>query len=459
MSRSIVTAGFGLAVLTGLSVLPAAALAQSWDNVAHPGGTLPGSPAISLVKVAEGFNDPVAVVSARDGSGRLFVVERVGRVKILKAGKTLPEPFLDLTGAALPLGGEVQTQFIEQGLYSIAFHPNFKQNGYVYVHYASLPFNGDGYIVRFKVSAKNPDKVDPESARVIYVIDQPWYNHNGGQLVFGPDGYLYIGSGDGGWEGDPLGAGQDLTTNLGKLLRIDVNTEGNPPYKIPETNPLVWKPQLMALFGVTDQTFATLHPTAKPEIWAYGVRNPWSFHFDSRTGDLYVSDVGQSELEAIYFQPSTSKGGENYGWKSRFGTACFPMGSKDCPPRFGTPPAAEYSHKEFGCALMSFGIYRGTQYAKLDGVYFTGDWCTGRVFGLKKDAAGKWQFQALANTGLNFQGGGQDENGDVYAVNCHCFYTTDKGATGNPPGEVYKIVQSDMVPAGAAVAPNKGTGN
>lgn len=445
-----------LAVSLFLCCSATAVAAQSWDNVAQPGGRLPGAPAISLLKVAEGFNDPVGVVSARDGSGRLFVIERVGRVKIVKDGKVNPVPFLDITGAALPLGGEVQHQFIEQGLYSIAFHPNFKQNGYVYAHYASLPFNGAGYIVRYTVSKNTPDKINPETARVIYVINQPWYNHNGGQLAFGPDGYLYIGSGDGGWEGDPLNAGQDLATNLGKILRIDVNVEGNPPYRIPETNPLVWKPQLMALFGVTDQTFATLHPTAKPEIWAYGVRNPWSFHFDTRTGDLYIADVGQSEVEAVYYQPASSKGGENYGWKYRFGTKCFPMGSTDCP-RIGTPPAAEYSHKEIGCAVMGFGIYRGAAYAKLDGIYFVGDWCTGRVLGLKKDPAGKWQFQVLANTGLNWQGGGVDENGDVYAVHCNCFYTTDKGATGNPPGGIYKIVPSDAVPAGAAVAPNKGT--
>ena len=444
-----------LAAVSLIALGASTASAQSWDNVAMAAPAGKDAPAISLVKIAEGFNDPVGVVSARDGSGRLFVLERAGRVKIIKGGKTLPEPFLDLTGAALPLGGEVQDQFIEQGLYSLAFHPKFKENGFFYVHYASLPFNGAGFIVRFKVSAKNPDKADPESARVIYVINQPYYNHNGGQIAFGPDGYLYIGSGDGGWEGDPLGAGQDLTTNLGKILRIDVNTEGNPPYKIPETNPLVWKPQLMALFGVTDQTFSQLHPTAKPEIWAYGVRNPWSFHFDSKTGDLYIADVGQSELEAIYFQSASSKGGENYGWKYRFGTACFPMGTTDCP-KFGTAPAAEYTHKAVGCAIMSFGIYRGTQYPELDGMYFTGDWCTGRVLGLKKDGNGKWQYTVLANTGLNWQGGGQDENGDVYAVHCNCFYTTDKGALNNPPGGVYKIVPTKSVPAGAVVAPNKG---
>ena len=267
------------------------------------------------------------------------MVERVGRIKVVKDGKVQAEPFLDLTGATRPLGGEVQTQFIEQGLYSVAFHPNFKANGYFYVHYASLPFNGDGFIVRF--TAKDGVKADPESAKVIYIIDQPWYNHNGGQIAFGPDGMLYIGSGDGGWEGDPLDAGQRLDTDLGKILRIDVNVPETQiqAYNIPQDNPFIWRPQLMALFGVTDKTFASLHPTAKPEIWAYGVRNPWMFSFDNKTGDLYIADVGQSEMEAIYYQPRSSKGGENYGWKDRFGTKCFPMDTTGCA-KVGAPPAA-----------------------------------------------------------------------------------------------------------------------
>ncbi len=427
--------------------------AQQWDNVGALGGALPSKPVVQMVKIAEGFNDPVSVSAPNDGSGRLFVVERVGRIKVVKDGKVQAEPFLDLTGATRPLGGEVQTQFIEQGLYSVAFHPNFKANGYFYVHYASLPFNGDGFIVRF--TAKG-DKADPESAKVIYIIDQPWYNHNGGQIAFGPDGMLYIGSGDGGWEGDPLDAGQRLDTDLGKILRIDVNVPDNQnqPYNVPQDNPFNWRPQLIAHFGVSDKTYASLHPTAKPEIWAYGVRNPWMFSFDSKTGDLYIADVGQSEMEAIYYQPRSSKGGENYGWKDRFGTKCFPMGTTDCA-KVGVPPAAEYSHKAGGCAVMGFGVSRSATQPKLDGLYFAGDWCTGKVFALGKDNQGKWQLQEMATYGFNWTGGGQDEKGNVYAVNCHCQYTTDKGALGNPPGELYQVVQADLVPAGAAVAPKK----
>ena len=234
------------------------------------------------------------------------------------------------------------------------------------------------------------DKADPESAKVIYIIDQPWYNHNGGQIAFGPDGMLYIGSGDGGWEGDPLDAGQRLDTDLGKILRIDVNVPETQiqAYNVPQDNPFIWRPQLMALFGVTDKTFASLHPTAKPEIWAYGVRNPWMFSFDNKTGDLYIADVGQSEMEAIYFQPRSSKGGENYGWKDRFGTKCFPMDTTGCA-KVGAPPAAEYSHKAGGCAVMGFGVSRSAQQPKLDGLYFAGDWCTGKVFGARQGQPGQ----------------------------------------------------------------------
>lgn len=423
-----------------------------WNNVARPGGKLPGNPSIALVRVADGFNDPTAVASARDGSGRLFVAERAGRIKVVAAdGKVLPEPFLDLTGKALPLGGDVQHQFLEQGLYSIAFHPNFKQNGYFYVHYASLPFGGDGFIVRFTTS-KDVNKADPESAKVIMHLERPYYNHNGGMIAFGPDGYLYIGSGDGGWEGDPLNAGQDLSTTLGKMLRIDVNTENAQGYVIPATNPLVSKPQLMALFGVTDDDFYKIKKNHRPEIWAWGVRNPWTFQFDTKTGDLYVADVGQSEMEPIYFQPASSKGGENYGWNYRMGTKCFPKGSTACP-QIGVPPAGEYDHSQ-GCAIMGFGVDR-SNYAALNGTYLVGDWCSGKVFGLGRNSDGKWIMQDLATTGLNFTGGNVGEDGTAYAVNCTCFYTTDKGADNNPPGSLWKIVDASKVSSGAVLAPNK----
>src|SRR5918999_2966159 len=214
------------AVMVLALALPAGAaeVPSSVDQVAQPGGTLPGDPKIALIKVADGFNDPINVANAADGSGRLFVTERVGRVRVVaQDGTVAAEPFLDLT-TINPLGNDVQTGFVEQGLYSIAFHPDFQENGYFYVHYSSLPFNGDGVIVRFQVDPASPDVMTPErtneTARVIMRIEQPYYNHNGGQLAFGPDGYLYIGSGDGGWGGDPLQAGSDLSTWLGQILRV-----------------------------------------------------------------------------------------------------------------------------------------------------------------------------------------------------------------------------------------------
>ncbi|MBL28062.1 MAG: hypothetical protein CMM50_11005 [Rhodospirillaceae bacterium] len=420
---------------------------ESADQVAQLGGTLPGNPDIELVKVVDGLHDPTDVTSAGDGSGRLFVTERVGRVKVVKDGELLDKPFLDLT-TMNPLGSFVQTQFMEQGLYSVAFHPDFAENGHFFVHYASLPFNGDGMIVRFTVSDDDPDVADPESAKVVMQIDQPYYNHNGGEIGFGPDGYLYIGSGDGGWEGDPLEAGQDLSTWLGKILRIDVDTEDG-PYTVPADNPFVEKQQLMRLFGITEDVFADIHTRAKAEIWAYGLRNPYQFSFDRETGDLYIAEVGQNHWEEIDFQPASSEGGENYGWDFNMGTHCFPIDEESCPT-VGTLPIAEYPHDEGGCSVIGFGV---ANYAGMNGVYLFGDWCTGRVWGTGWDQeAGRWQMQELAQASLNFTGGGYGDDGAVYAVNCDCFYTTDKGAMENPPGALWKIVAADSVPEGATTA-------
>src|SRR5438876_6293857 len=230
------------------------------DRVARPGGTIPGAPKLALVKIADGFRDPVGVTAANDGTGRIFVVERIGRVRVVgKDGKVEPEPFLDLTNFN-PLGTDVQTGFVEQGLWSIALHPKFKQNGYVYVHYASLPFNGASIIARITVDPKSPNQVTAEqltkTVKVLMNIPQPYYNHYGGMIAFGPDGKLYIGKGDAGWEGDPLNAGQNLTVLWGKLLRIDVDTaDDEVAYTIPKDNPFAKadRPQLMSLFGITEQ--------------------------------------------------------------------------------------------------------------------------------------------------------------------------------------------------------------
>ncbi len=457
------------------AALIAVALAQSSrpvapanvNEVARPGGRLPGGPKIALVKVADGFYDPTNVANANDGSGRIFVCERVGRVRLVrKDGTVQKEPFLDLTNIN-PLGSDVQTGFVEQGLYSIAFHPRFKQNGYFYVHYASLPFNGDGVIVRFQVDPASPNMLTPErtkqTAKVLMRIEQPYYNHNGGQIEFGPDGYLYIASGDGGWEGDPQETGQNLDTWLGKMLRIDVNVEDDRvAYKIPPTNPFAHaaSERLMSLFGVSEHDFSKIKTKSKPEIWAFGLRNPYEFSFDRRTGDMYIADVGQNHWEEIHFQPASSKGGENYGWPRVNGTKCFPMtGPDDKCPMVGVPPAAEYPHENpypgapplkdgWGCSIEGLGV---ANYGGMNGVYLVGDWCSGRVFGLGWDGR-KWQLEEMMQTNLQFTAGGYDEDGNVLAVNCNCFYTADKGPMANPPGALWRVVAASAVPRGAETA-------
>jgi len=257
---------------------------------------------------------------------------------------------------------------------------------------------------------------------------------------------LYIGMGDGGSAGDPRKNAQNLGSLLGKLLRIDVTSkpEDGQKYVIPKDNPFV-------------KTNG-----AKPEIWAYGLRNPYEFAFDRATGDLWISDVGQNHWEEINWQPANSKGGENYGWKHNQGSKCHPMtGPNDKCPIVGVLPVAEYPHQEpypgaqklkddWGCSVQGFGV---ANYGGMNGVYVTGDWCSGRVFGTGWDAgASKWQMQELLHTTLQFTAGGTDEDGSVLAVNCHCFYLEDKGPTANKPGSLWRLMPADKVPAGAEVA-------
>ena len=459
----------GVALLALMGPVQGQEFPQSRDEVARPGGTLPGNPEIALVKIADGFNDPVNVTSANDGTGRIFVVERVGRIKIVsQEGEVNEEPFLDLT-AVNPLGNIVQHQFVEQGLYSVAFHPNFQENGFIYVHYASLPFNGDGMIARITVDPASPDVISPErvneTMKIIMRIPQPYYNHNGGDIMFGPDGYLYITSGDGGWEGDVLLAGQDLTTWLGKILRVDVDVpeEDLQPYRIPDDNPFqgAVAEREMVLFGLTEEDFSRIRPIAKPEIWHYGVRNPYKIAFDPENGNLWISDVGQNHWEVINWQPA-GEGGINFGWPTRAGSQCHPTTGPDqeCPI-LGALPVAEYPHEQpypgaeainegTGCAVMGLGVAR---YGGMDGVFLTGDWCSGRVFGTGWDPeANNWVIQELLQTDLQFTAGGLDEDGTVLAVNCNCFYLSDVGPLENPPGSLWRVVAADEVPEGAETA-------
>ncbi len=466
--RALTAVAVVAAACVGMGTAYAQEVPKTPAEVAQPGGQIAGAPKLALVKVADGFHDPVGVTAANDGSGRIFVVERVGRVRIVdKDGKVLPDPFIDLTNFN-PLGSDVQTGFVEQGLWSIAFHPKFKENGYVYVHYASLPFNGASMILRVTVDPKSPNKVTAdqlkETGKVIMNIPQPYYNHYGGGMTFGPDGKLYIGKGDAGWEGDPLDAGQNLDVLWGKMLRIDVDTDADTAYAIPKDNPFAKadKPQLMSLFGINEQGFAKNKIGSRPEIWAYGLRNPYTFQFDPKSGDLFISDVGQNHWENIFYQPASSKGGENYGWKLRAGSHCHPAlaPGQNCP-LIGALPAATYPHAEAyedgtkanngGCSVIGLGV---ANFGGLNKTYIASDWCSGRVWGVAWDGgAKKWQMQEFLQAQLQFTSGNLDADGNsVLATNCYCFYTADKGAMNNPVGALWRIEPADKVPAGAETA-------
>lgn len=349
-------------------------------------------PQISLTVVAGGFTQPVHVTHAGDGSGRIFVAEQAGRIRILDNGVVRPSPFLDISAKLVCCG--------EQGLLSVAFPPGFASKGYFYVNYTGIPVDpavvAPTVIARYRVSAGDANVADPASEEVILTIPQPFSNHNGGQLVFGPDGYLYVGMGDGGSGGDPLNNGQSPGTLLGKILRIDVES-GTAPYVVPPDNPFV---------GVAGY---------RPEIWALGLRNPWRFSFDRETGDLYIGDVGQDTFEEIDFQPAGDPGGRNYGWNIMEGDSCYPPGTVGCNRTGIALPVFVYDHS-LGCSVTGGHVYRGSAFPSLQGVYLFGDYCSGRIWGMRKNG-GAWDNALLADTPLTITTFGEDESGNVYVVN------------------------------------------
>ena len=433
-------------LVTALLLASSGALNAQASKTARPGGKIPRNLEVQLEKVAGGFTDPVNVVSPRDGSGRLFVVERPGIVKIVKDGEVMRRPFLDIKET-------VVSSFLEQGLYDMEFHPDFKNNGLFYVHYSDMWFNGDSFIVEYRASSDNPDRADLDSVRVVMQIEQPYSNHNGGELVFGPDGYLYIGSGDGGWEGDVLGAGQDLSTLLAKVLRIDVNTRTTEKgYGIPLDNPFVTPLQQMVLFAVSEERFAEIHPNAQPEIWAYGVRNPVKMQFDNKTGDLYIADVGQNHWEEINFQAGSSKGGENYGWKFMCGTHPFPISAKNAP-QVGEMPIGEYSHVTDGICVIGLGVYRGSKYPSMDGVYFVSDWGSGKIWAMERDKDGQWQMQEMLDTQVRPTGAGEDEDGTIYMTSATSNYGGPVDPYDNEPGALWRLVEKSKVKESAETVP------
>jgi glucose/arabinose dehydrogenase len=419
---------------------------EQGGKTVQPGGTLPGNPAIQLVKVADGLIDPVNAASPNDGSGRIFVVERVGYLRIIEPdGTVLEEPFLDLTNT-------VKIDFLEQGLLGVAFHPDYANNGRFYVYYADYRTQGHHFLVEYTVSADDPNRADPDSARVLFDFEDPYVNHNGGTIHFGPDGYLYIGIGDGGLAGDPMDNAQDLSSPLGKLLRIDVDaTLEGAAYGIPPSNPFAGQQIPLAEANQRAQTGA-YHPDARPEIWAYGLRNPWQFSFDPATGDLYIADVGQVAWEEINFQPADSPGGVNYGWDLLEGAHCYPPQATECG-LVGTLPVAEYNHATGDCSITGMGVYRGEASPALDGIYFNSDFCSGRVWGLTRDDTGEWIYQQLLDTTLLVTGAGQDEAGEVYLTACECVFDRSYNPFANPTGTLWRVVDANQVPEGAETAP------
>jgi uncharacterized repeat protein (TIGR01451 family) len=350
--------------------------------------TLPGVTITVDEIVATGLERPVQVTHAGDGSGRLFVVEQPGRIRIIQNGSVLTTPFLDVTNK-VDYGGE-------RGLLGLAFHPDYASNGYFYVNYTNT--SGDTVVARYSVSS-NPNQANAGSAFTILSVDQPYANHNGGQVLFGPhDGHLYIGMGDGGSGGDPLNSGQDTSTLLGAMLRIDV--DGGTPYAIPPDNPYVGK-------------------SGRDEIWAIGLRNPWRFSFDRSTGDLYIGDVGQNEWEEISYQASSTPGGVNFGWRCREGTHTYTSSPPCNDPTWLdnlTDPIAEYNHS-VGRSVTGGFVYRGILYPDLVGRYFYADFVQGKIWSLYKTGSNPetWSVPELElDTSLPIAAFGEDEEGELY---------------------------------------------
>jgi hypothetical protein len=345
-------------------LLLAAACGQNNPSDGQP----PPTPAagLKLVEVASGLDQPL-YLTAPAGDPRLFVVEQTGRIRIVSGGALLPTPFIDLS-AKISAGGE-------RGLLSVAFHPDYIHNGFFYVNYTDT--HGDTRVERYHAGA-NANVADPASAKLVLTVAQPYANHNGGLVMFGPDGYLYVGMGDGGSGGDPQGNGQNPAALLGKILRIDVNSAA--PYAIPPTNPFV---------GQTGK---------RPEIWFTGVRNPWRFSFDREAGLLYLADVGQNAWEEVNVTPA-STGGLNLGWNLMEATHCY--GAGGCSQQGLTLPVLEYSHSD-GCSITGGYVYRGNALPAIRGHYFYADYCEGWIRSFRWDGSQavdprSWDLGSIGN--------------------------------------------------------------
>ena len=364
-------------------------------------------PQLEAKMIGEDFEKPLYITNYPNNNEKFIIIEQEGIIKILSDGKTEKIPFLDIEKRVhQPL-----YPADEMGMLGLAFDPNFEQNGYFYVNYVDRKYHTN--ISRFETNGKLGD---PNSEEILIKLKQPYPNHNGGSIEFGPDGYLYIGVGDGGSVGDPENRAQNLSNLFGTILRIDINTDKG--YIVPKDNPFY---KIKAF---------------KSEIWHYGLRNPWRFSFDKKTGDMYIGDVGQNNWEEIDFQNFDSKGGLNYGWKILEGTHCYPNDTK-CSTENTTLPIFEYPNnanylktligirqtKTQGCSVTGGYVYRGKNKPDLYGRYFFGDYCTGKVWSLKNNSSNidiiehtDELLKSMEKKEFYLSSFGEDENGELYLI-------------------------------------------
>jgi glucose/arabinose dehydrogenase len=373
----------------GPEAQPAAAVRQAALTV----------PRIALQALPIGFRQPLFLTHAGDGSGRQFIVEKGGTIRIVKGDQVLATPFIDLTSKIRASGNE-------QGLLGLAFHPRYTENGRFFVGYTDSA--GRNTVERYQVSA-DPDRGDPSTGVILLAIDDPASNHNGGMVVFGPDGKLWVGTGDGGASGDRYQNGQNRQTLLGKMLRLDV--DNGEPYGIPADNPHVG------------------NAAYRPEIWAMGMRNPWRYSFDRGNGDLWIGDVGQNAYEEIDWVAGGNPGVINFGWPVAEGLHCYPAGSR-CDASPYVQPVAEYG-RDGGCSVTGGYVYRGSAHPSIQGLYLFGDFCTGRIWSLDQHDGGVWRMTEQLQQPIQISSFGEDEAGELYV-------TTFTGDTGGH--RIYRIV-------------------
>lgn len=386
----LLTIGIVIAV-----VITIAAVVSLFRAASHTNEDLPAAASVTTRQVATGFTQPTDIVST-PGDERLYVVEQTGKIKRVAPEQSDTQGFLDISSKVTNDG--------EMGLLGLAFHPNYAENGYIFINY--IDKNQDTVVARYHVAN---DAVELASEKVVLQVEQPFTNHKGGDLAFGQDGYLYIALGDGGQAGDPQNNAQNKNSLLGKILRIDVDPEQ--AYTVPASNPFVGEENI------------------RPEIWAYGLRNPWKFSFDSQTHDLYIADVGQGEIEEIDFQLATSKGGENYGWRCYEGTQEHNL--ENCAGvNNAVPPIIEYNHEEGRCSVTGGYVYRGEDYPNLQGKYFYGDFCGSQLYYGEKDGD-VWKQTLALQTEFAISTFGVDRENELYFANYDA-------------GDIYRIETKSM---------------